>query len=206
MSRQRQKGLTLVETLVAVTTMSVLFTGLAAHLRGGVMVWHRATTTVESLKRQRRALDQLARDLASAIVYETAHTEALDARLLSEEARWVTVRPTTPQGPGRVEVVTYRCAQVEGVPGLWRTRQAVGEALAGREATSELLAPSCEELSFRYAYLPETGTGPLVWQDTWQDRERLPRLIAVTFRVEPGREIRRIIGIPSGVLKPWTSE
>lgn len=205
MSRQRQKGLTLVETLVAVTTMSVLFTGLAAHLRGGVMVWHRATTTVESLQRQRRALDELARDLVNAIVYETAHPEALDARFLSEEARWVAVRPTTPQGPGRVEVVTYRCAQVEGVPGLWRTRQAVGEALAGREAVSELLA-SCEELSFRYAYLPETGTGPLVWHEAWTDAHHVPRLIAASIRFEPEQEVRRLTGIPSGVLKPWTSE
>ena len=192
------------ELLIASTMMSVLFVGLAAHLQGGLAVWRRVTAMGDRLQRQRVALGQLERDLANAIA---SHHEdpALSAQFGMTELRWWTVRQTRPQRIGAVELVTYRCARLGEVQGLWRTSQSVEEALTGAEVTPARLMPSCEGVSFQYAYLPDGTDGPLDWHDAWSDPQELPRLVQVTVQLAPGRSIQRVVWIPSGVLKPSPS-
>ena len=203
-TRAGHYGFTFVELLLAATIMSLLFVGLGSHLRGGIMVWQRATETVESLQQQRVALDTLETDLANAILYDPRETAALTHAFAADELQFITVRPTTPQRLGEVLFVTYRCESVDGgPPGLWRSSLPAGEALAGLQATSKLLVPACDALSVAYAYLPAAGEGPLEWHDAWDDPTRLPRLVAVTAAFASGRTLRRLILIPAGALKLW---
>lgn len=198
-----RRGFTFVELLLAATVMSILFVGLGTHLRGGILVWRRATNTVESLQQQRVALDMLEGDLANAIVYDPREAATVTQSFGAHALQVVTVRPTTTARAGDVLLVTYRCQPVDGLAGFWRASVPAAQALAGRGATPKLLAPSCEELSVEYAYLPVDEGGPLEWHDEWDDRQELPRLVAATARFASGRTLRQVILIPAGVLKPW---
>jgi type II secretory pathway pseudopilin PulG len=211
--RLQQTGFTFVELLIAATMMSILFVGLATHLRGGLSVWHHATETVDALQRQRVALDRFERDLANAIVYDDRETsygadegELPWPQFGQTKLGWFTVLRTTKQHPPAVRFVTYTCEQVGDTQGLWRTSQSVGEARATRQPTPELLLPGCEGLSARYAYLPSAGrlstqAESIEWHDEWADSEKaLPRLVEVSIQLGSGGRVTRVFAIPAGAL------
>lgn len=209
-----RRGFTFVELLVAATMLSILFLGLGAHLRGGLAVWQRATLTVETIRRRQVALDRLERDLANAVVYDER-----DASYGVEEgtlprprfddagAAWFTVSRRTARQLPDVRFVTYACADIEGVPGFWRTSQSVGEARVRREPAAERLLPECEQLSFRYAVVPppgpsSTAPGAFEWQAQWPGSERaLPHLVELSVRFRSGDEITRLFAIPIGAFQ-----
>ena len=216
-------GFTFVELLIAATMMSVLFVGLSAHLRGGIMVWRQVTATGESLQRQRVTLERLERDLANAFLYDERGGAPPAPDFGSSSMRWFTVQPGSRLSPTAVRVVAYGCRAVDGTPWLWRTAQSVGEVLAGREPSLELLMPGCDALSIRYAYRPPEGAGhtsdALEWLPRWDegDAHQLPRLVSVSLRFGPGqyphallgaawvrapqKTIQRVFSVPAGVLK-----
>ncbi|MEK7424510.1 MAG: prepilin-type N-terminal cleavage/methylation domain-containing protein, partial [Actinomycetota bacterium] len=187
---EAQQGFTFVELLIAATMMSVLFVGLGTHLRGGIAIWRRATTTTETLQRQRVALDRLERDLAHTILYDLrpAAYGPEDGKLpplqfTSSALAWVTLSLDAQQLPA-VRFVMYECGEVEGTPGLWRTSRSIRDARARREARPERVLPECEGLSFQYAYLPADASMPLEWHDLWLEPERsVPSLVRVSVQV-----------------------
>ena len=208
-----RRGLTFVELLIAATMMSVLFVGLSAHLRGGLTVWSRATTTVERLQRHRVAWEHLERDLVNAVIYEdrdsaygTEEGKLPLPEFGAEALRWFTVTAPSAQRPASVRVVTYACGDVEGRQGLWRTSQSVGEARAHRIPAPELVLPECRAFTVVYAYLPPAGAGgpvgALDWVGQWEDSlTTLPRLMKISMALPSGEALTRTVMIPSGVLK-----
>ncbi|MDP3723573.1 MAG: type II secretion system protein GspJ [Candidatus Omnitrophota bacterium] len=207
-------GFTFVELIIAATIFSVLVTGLTSHLRGGGIVWRRTTETVEALQRQRAALDQVARDLGNAVIYDTNQeaygTEAPKPplpRFAPDGMDWFTVSLSLSRSAlPSIRFVTYRCEELDGVQGLWRTSQSVGEARA-RQATPvpELVLEGCRGLSLRYAYAPVVDDGqPLEWRPQWPGGSggtlQLPRLVEVTARMESGQVLQRVAAVPAGVL------
>ncbi len=213
----RRRAFTLVEVLIAVTMFSVLFVGLGAQLRGGFLIWRRSTQTVEVLQRQRIGWDRLERDLANAVAYGAAEgapsTEGSTAlaAFQADGLRWVTrASRGAPMAPLRL--VTYTC----GAEGFQRRSQSLSDARAGVAAPPEPLGlPDCEALAVRYAYqVPGDGAG-VEWRSVWDDAVRLPRLVEVTLHLQEAGEsaqvlgveaLRRVLPIPSGVLKPADTE
>ena len=210
-SVQPAAGFTFVELLIAALMISIMFLGLATHLSGGLQVWHRVTETAESLQQQRIAMEQLQRELVSAILYDRRSASyGEEPGLLPslafdhETLRWITVASTAPQQPARLRFVTYACGEHEGQSGLWRTSQSIGEAKSQQPATPQRLFPGCEALSLRYAFLPPGDSTELEWHDQWPEPEQqLPRLMAISIRLSSGRTLQRLVMIPSGQLKPW---
>ena len=201
-------GFTFVELLIAATMISVLIVGLAAHLRGGIIVWQRATQTTETLQRQRVALGRLERELASAIVYDErdAVYGPEEGKLPwpefgAHELQWFTVVPSTKKLP-TVQFITYECKQVGETSGLWRTSQSIGEARAKTpQPTPELVLAGCEALNVRYAYLPSEQSKPLEWHEDWKDAyKELPRLVSAAV-VLPSGTLQHVFSIPVGVLR-----
>ena len=194
-----RRGFTFVELLIAATMMSVLFVGLAAHLRGGITLWLRTTKTIESLQRQRVALDRLERDLANAFVYGAARP-AWEAE--TERVSWTTVEPASREHASRVRVVSYECGPRGGVEGFWRISQSVSEARSGAETEPERLLDGCEALTIRYAYQPADPSQPLAWETAWRKAaDALPKLVEVTLTRAEG-VARRTVEIPPGLLEP----
>ena len=206
-----RSGFTFVELLIAALMISIMFLGLAAHLSGGLRVWHRVTEATESLQQQRMAMERLQREMVNAILYD-ARTESygeqpglLPSLAFDHDAlRWITVAVTTPQQPARLRVVTYACTEHEGQSGLWRTSQSIGEARSQQAPTPQLVLPGCEVLSLRYAFLAPGDSTDLEWHDQWPDPEKkLPRLIMISIRLKSGRPLQRLVMISSGVLEPF---
>lgn len=207
------RGFTLVELLIAATMLAVLFVGLGAHLRGGLTVWHHATTTIEALQRQRVAFDRLDRDLANAIVYDdqdvsygTNPGQLPSPQFESTPMRWLTVSRGTSAQPARIYVVSYACEAIDGVRGLWRTDQLIGQARARRPVVPELVLQDCESLDVEFAYRsmgqPADQPGALEWRREWQEpKKELPYLIRMTVQSTAGVARRHLAVVPSGVLK-----
>ena len=201
------------ELLVAATMMSVLFVGLGTHLRGGLTVWQRATSSGEALQQERVAFDRLERDLANAIVFDDQEDAYGDGRgrlpwpqFGDSELAFFTISAARRRQPPTVQFVTYDCEELDGTPGLWRTSLSVGAARTRSPATEmERLLPDCEDLSFHYAYLPgdEGARQEIQWKPAWPDdlekRLRLPRLVNVSLQAA-GRETRHLCAVPAGVF------
>jgi len=197
-------GFTFVELLIAATMMSVLFVGLGSHLRGGMLVWRRATATADAVQRERVGFDRMEHDLANAFAYGTS--EGAPAAVFGEhELTVVTLQPVPAQGR-RVRVVTYRCGNTEDAQGVLRMSESVGQLRAGLAPTPQLLLPDCEALSLRYAYQSSTGTTPLEWNARWLYPDELPRFVEVRVQLHSGRTMHHVLGIPIGALKPLTAE
>ena len=205
-------GFTFVELSLAATMRSILFVGLGAHLQGGIRVWRRVTETVESVQRQRAAVERLERDMANAFVYGDPREDVPlpKPEFEADRLRWFTVGSATPDPTPRVRVVSYWCGSSGGSrEGLWRASQTISEARSGAQPTTEVpLLPTCEDFSIRYGYLPIDETSQsLEWDRRWRfdATKEIPQLVDVSFTTS-GRRIRRVFAIPVGVLKQKPAE
>ena len=203
----RWTGFTFVELLIAAAMMSMLFVGLGAHLRGGLMVWHQATERGEALQRQRSVFDRLERDLANTFVYDSrddaygADPGKLPSPRFGEDALTLfTVEHRSSSLPA-VRVVTYRCEERGGAPGLWRTSQSIGEARAKLEPAADLLLDGCSALSLRYAQSGSGDPGTLEWGPLAAPETLVPpRLIEVSLELSSGARLQRVCVVPAGML------
>lgn len=203
----RPTGFTFVELLIAATMMSILFVGLGAHLRGGLIVWQQSTLRGEAVQRRRSAFDRLERDLANAFVYdnrEEAYGEEfgrLPAPQFGEDALVVFTVERIPGGLPAVRIVTYRCEEREGTAGLWRTSRSIGEARAKLEPAAALLLEGCSALSLQYARVGTASPDALEWRPPGDaDMPALPRLVKVSLELSVGGRMERVCAIPAGVL------
>jgi len=101
------------ELIIASMMIAVLIAGLATHLRGGISVWRRTQTAVDTLQREQVALDRLRRDVANAVRYDPRETPDVPPTFEPSAARWVTVVP------GRAWDALRRVRSA-----LWRDRRA----------------------------------------------------------------------------------
>ena len=191
--------------------MAILFVGLAAHLRGGIDVWRRATHASEMLQRRRVAFERMERDFANAFVYDERE-DAQPAPIFEAEAlAWFTLEAAVTDGPA-VRFIRYGCSEMSGAKGFWRLAQPVSAVRLGREGSPELLLPDCKSLAIRYAYLPEqmnlsstNGSITFDWHPAWNDghKRELPRLVEVSVELTDGTVLRRLFALPAGVMKAF---
>jgi type II secretory pathway pseudopilin PulG len=204
------RGFTFVELLIAATMMSILFLGLGAHLRGGLTVWQQATTRGDVLQHRRVALDRLERDLANAVVYDTrADAYGTGAGQLppvefsEDAAAWFTVERAAGAKVPAVRAVTYRCETIDGVAGLWRTSQSIGEARAQHKAAPQLLLPGCTRLTLRYGQAVTEGAGSIVWSDASPvEPPALPGLVELMVGLDSGDRFTQVCAVPTGSIQP----
>ncbi len=209
-----KNGFTFVELIIASVMLAILFVGLASHLRGGVMVWHRTTEIAEALQQQRVALNRLDTELVNAVIYDMrsdAYDSTDDKKLPSlifesSKLRWITVVSGTSPQFSTVRVVSYRSDTHNDQRGLWRTSQSLAQArVHSEEPVPELVLPGCDALSMQYAYLSPSDPEALEWHDSWSEPpyKAVPRLISYSLRLTSGRVLQHIMTIPIGTLAKW---
>ncbi len=210
MSRQ---GLTFVELLIAGAIFAILLVGLSAHLRGNVMAWHRATTTVEQLQQVRVALERWEADLAGGLVFDPGGAWMPQQTFDSTRVQWYVVRPgqAGSSATGRVWFVTYELQPDGQGMALTRSSQTVAQAASTIAAVPERLLRDVQSLVIRYgsvASSAESAGQPqtITWTSSWTDLTQTPRLIEVTLELGSHwaitRQLRQVFVIPSGSLTP----
>ncbi len=205
-------GLTFVELLMAATMFSILAIGFSAHLHGGVTAWRRATSTLERLQIMRVACDQLAQDLANAIVFDATGTWHPKAAFGAEDMQLYTLQRASraPAGVGRVAFVRYDIvSDADAGTALTRSVESAQEAAADAPARPQTVLTGVASWRLRYGYVNEAQVRPpgeaILWRDEWNnDASAIPRLVEVTIEltdaVAGGSSIRRVVLIPQGRL------
>ena len=208
---RQARGLTFVELLMAATIFSILLVGVSGHLRGTVMAWRRATSTVEQLQQTRVALDRLGEDLANAFVFEATETWTPLALFAAGQLQFYTVRQgrTGAEGDRGVRFVTYALEPEDEALSLVRTSRTAQEAAWDLPTPPQSLLRPIQSLSIRYAALMEVEggqeTSQLEWLTDWQDPTKLPKLVEVTVELGGSaavpQRVRQVFVIPHGSLE-----
>lgn len=222
--RFSRRGFTLLELLIASTMIAILIFGLSQHIRSGVVIWDRTTSTGELFQRQRVALARLRGDLSKAVVFDKRKDQAYGPEtgkltlpvFASDELSFYVNLPQTRQTQAGVYRVRYWCDHNSDSSGWWRELATISQVRNQEPAqTLERLLPSCAEMSVRFAYHPGGGPGELNWRPVWdQEIELMPRLLEITLRWdnEEGKDYlendarlfaREVMRNPAGVLIPY---
>ena len=110
-------------------------------------------------------------------------------------------------------LLTGLSAHLRGGMLAWRRTMTALDAMTATRALLERCARDLAQaarcdppaaappLSFRYGYLADDNRPQIIWQSTWNDATRLPRLVEITVDDASAR-VRRVVVIPPGVLPP----
>ncbi len=199
-----QRGVTLLELLLALSIMAVLLVMLFGAFQMGGMFWEKSEW--ELLRRDvwRIVPELVAAQLASPSVAEVyvRDDKGVVARGTQRRLAFFSQVSLFPEGVGGNFYVEYRIEQrQDGYALLFYER-----ALPFLDLTAPVEAPAdeffqlvagCAALSFRYKVWQ--GDGEAVWQDTWtlEDVAELPAAVALTIKKETdGVAVRRVVSLP----------
>lgn len=196
--RGADAGLSLIETLVALTLTALIATTAAGGLRFGAAAWERAGTLAEAGLETRAAERFLARLLSAA---EPMHLRAgrRDAPVLLEGGgqSLLFVAPLPAHlaahqiiaGPHLIALTARRAAGAAGAPYRLEMRWApIGAARPSipKDAPREVLLAGLASVRFRY-FGPVLGEDDRArrhdWSDDWIGRSAMPQLIEVSFDI-----------------------
>lgn len=190
------RGLTLVEVILAVSTLAVIVLLLAGTLRVALRAWESGQRRADSQQELRAVVELLTEALAAAYPYRGRLGESPERVVLfvgePEEVRFVTTaEPLALDAPAApfhaVTVARADTDRLRVVERLVPAQEPFGE---GPEAVL-----SRSVTVFRLQYLDETGA----WLDRWDGRTAaaLPSAVRVELAVRIGA---RVQGVPSFVV------
>lgn len=186
MSQPRQRGLTLIELLIAITLLGITLTLAYAALRTGLRSDERVAQLVAEQEDQRAVEGFLRRHLRGIRALRGAENDNGDRPLLFRASA---------QGLDYVAPVPAQQPQLAGLQAfsLWveeeelRLRLSPLADYASDGGRHRLLLEDLEEARFSYYGKPgrqrEFG-----WHDHWRDDEEMPRLLRLVWRDIEGRE------------------
>ncbi len=201
MSARGERGMSLLEVLVAMTLLGLLGAMVAGGVRFGVAVWERGSAAAQGAAEARVALKALRRAVSGAmpIRYLDGTRQppvAFDGG--PERLRFVGRLPAriAPPGETRMEIAL-------GEPGRLVLRHAPLDDRAPAlppGAAEEVLLDGVASLRLRYLG-PLPGGGALAWQPRWEGRAELPRLVEIRVApagpaATPHRLVAEIAAVP----------
>jgi general secretion pathway protein J len=208
--RMRERGFTLIETIVALALMGLLLSALASITAEFLPSWNRGLDRIQRSELIGIALDRIGADLAAA-EFVPANRETRQPLFDGSELSVTFVRTSLGPnaGPG-LDIVRLGEIRDRGEFVTIRS-QARFTPLADGVSFSEqvhlggpvVLLRAPYRLSFAYA-------GPdRVWKNVWKDADRLPAMIRLTVRDAGSQKILSVstiapihVQIPSDCTKP----
>ena len=177
-----ERGFTLLEMLVATTLLGLLSLVLYGALEFGLRSWKRSEEVSVQANVVRQVQASLTADLTRAYP-EVVHTDPtrkpIDFEGTQSSIRFLAPDPAHAGALDRVVIVIPAGSDM-------LTRTATLELGANARPTSRALLKHVERIEIAY-FGPAGEDKALEWQDRWQDRETLPRLIRI--RAQLGRGI-----------------
>jgi prepilin-type N-terminal cleavage/methylation domain-containing protein len=209
-------GFTLMELLVAMAIFAVTAASLAAALRNGLDTWRKGDRESQRSQEARVVLELLARELRHAVSFPKEPLEGSARELSFHTVRTHRV-PGAPEGAmTEIIKVTYRlgplapaptpsAADPDAGPVILRTEERILGTPAEPRATRALTRFPAD-LSFAYAYAPETEGGGVLWKDAWTDKQDFPPAVRVEVALRNQGDVAsftRTCALPAGAWKEW---
>ena len=186
MRARRAHGFTLLELMIGLALLGLIMSVLFAGLQLAARNWDAADLAGERANRMRLVQNLLLRELSAVYPYRWKNTADLNLAFSGVEQRLRFVSGTPPRaGAGGLNLVELRVDKSEHGLQLQMRRQIPRreERDFGRveDADSVLLLDGLEAATFDF-FGSDTPGGKPSWRASWEDPQRLPRLIRVSLR------------------------
>ena len=200
-TRERAKGFTLLELLLALGIVALLLVIVSGGLRVGLTAWQRGEVRTAKLDRARSLVVLLEHALAGAFPYRVTTETQQEPRILfdgrPDRLTFATLSPPLPMGP----TTAFSAVRFTADDGGLALRQQV---LPNRIVLDRLdpMLVDAHTTAIRFRYL---GLDPESWQDAWDitKEETLPRAVEVTLVTGAGaRSTQQTLTVPIQVNQP----
>jgi len=176
---KRERGLSLVEMLIALAIFSILAVSVSSIFRAGVKIWRAGELSMEKNQKVRNIFYTMGRDLKNAVAY----SEDMPFEGAADKLSFMTVVPALagPAGAGHDELarVVYYFDE---------TKNTFNKKVAGRaqgfdeKAATEIEIDSgVESAHFQYVFKPAFEGDGYEWRDQWKSEKKIPRGVKITI-------------------------
>lgn len=195
-----QRGLTLLEMMIALLLLSMLLMLLFGGLRLASSSWDRGSAFTDQVSQMQLVENFMRREISQAAAYRLQQDPQDPKAVLlgyqgsAKRLRFVAPMPQA-AAKGGLYVLTFGLSQQEGgqqALTLWRepTDKAGSPALANSENESTdapvILARHVSHLEFSYYGVPAGSTQPATWLPDWPDNQNAPQLIKMKIAFDGG--------------------
>ena len=221
-TNRADRGFTLLEILLSVAILGLVTVVAATGFSAAAQVWRRSTTLSENLHHADFLLDQLVMGLRSAYYpslgqvapdYGFVHEDDGDGPYARDAISWVKLGSALLDTGARFAESPHRVRFfIDDAPRDGRVAAVTAWQLIGQpdDFDPEDLEPTplsrrVTGFTVRSAFEADEA-GELDWLDTWEETNRVPRVVALTLFLEPleageaPMPVRRIVEIPAGAL------
>ncbi len=200
-AQRHASGFTLIELLVALTLFGLISVVVMGGLRFGTRVWETGETRAQAVAEVEAVQGVLRRYLAQATVPQLYGSRTRETRLFSGEAERLRFVTVTPAHVGVGGLYQVEIAKVDGdgeedgsIQLTWRLfrpddPRAIEEdpdeedTLAGGRRS---LLTGVKSVTFAYYKSEGPGFGASEWEESWDEADELPGLIAMDVEFSRG--------------------
>ncbi|TFH50539.1 MAG: prepilin-type N-terminal cleavage/methylation domain-containing protein, partial [Lysobacterales bacterium] len=199
-------GFTLLELMVGISIFSLVIVVLYAGYRLSIRSWESGERTHASVSELRLAGSFIRRHVTQAFPLAVSKSNAWRLWFQGDRQRlvFVTAMPAH-LGQGGMYEMTLAVDKLDDSASLMVSRRLLHpDAAAGQPGVDDQPRPLVENLeSAEFAFFGANGDdGPETWQKSWQDRQRLPRLVRVRLRSRLAGEWPEIvISLPTDAIR-----
>jgi len=197
-SDRRERGLTLVELLIAITVLGMMMTILLQALQLASHAWNDRALTDDGITETTVVREWIRRELEQA--RPISITSENDERLLafagdSEAVTFVASLPAH-LGGGGLHWIVFRTVDAEdGRRLVMETEPFHADAPGASPRESRVLVDLIESARFEY-FGSASADDPPAWHDAWVEMDYLPSLVKLTFK-ESGESVwPAILAVP----------
>ena len=190
-ARERTRGFTLLELLVAMTLLALLAGLLFGGLSFGVRVWEKGDAELEKLAELQTAQGLIRRVIGRALPSDVAAGEGEDAAIFegTADGLWL-VGPAPAQSlPGGIYRLGLGGDDLQGKRRLVMTLRLLGaddkEPSADEDANLVVLVDDVADVTFTFFGAPDDDREPR-WQDRWEGTPGVPRLVRIDVTFADG--------------------
>lgn len=205
MSRPRESGFTMLETVVALTLLAAMLGMLFAGLRTGLRAWEGGLARAERADQLMLGSGFLRRELAAAFPWRLKDPMVVRLAFAGERdsVRFVSLRPASIDGGG-LSFVSFAYEPASGAQAVGRLvmRRAFASADARdfsplEETERFTLLEGLTQARFEY-FGTDNDLSPPAWADKWDATQRMPSHVRLTMEMGERKLAPLVVGLRLG--------
>ena len=176
------KGILLIELLVAILIAAILFAGILTVLRSGIAAYQKVERLSNPIY-QTRALFALVENQLHNMIYYS------EAPFTGEKNKFMFPAVLESYSEDRISTIPSSVEYQYREKALYRTEKPLKNFFSENEGDTKKIISSLNSFIVQYAYR-RSSSPEIVWQDTWPAGQGLPRGIKITLSLEMGTDKR----------------